>query len=592
MGDKMYTLRRLSLPIDIFVLLFALSGVLGIFPSYDRALGYPMLAAILLSVLLYFGAAYFIRSWELARNLSLGLLLVGTAFALLFIGQYGYQDYIEMPGVIQRLGALTTLLPEVSSYDLHPNAAATFLEGLLPLGIVLAITSRERWQQAVWALCTLVMAYALLLSFSRGALLALLGTLAIFLITRLPRWYALIAGAVIALLLVIALLVLPQHVAIVGDSVAWISDRLALYRNSMYVASDYAFTGIGLGDTFSLIYSRYGLLIQVPFLTYTHNLPLATWMNQGLPGLIAFTGVVVTFYLFIYRVNRSSTPRRLFHGLWLGVTATLLHGLFDARQYIEGWWMMGLLFLLLGLAVALGRVTLQKAFWESREVKLTYFPRIVPVTVAVALVALMVIFNRPLLAAWNTNMGALTETRGELTPNLTNDQRTEFYIAAQQWYENALATDSSLANPNRRLGNLDVKLEQFEEAIAPLEAAFGREPQNPAAIKGLGLAYAWVGETGKAAETLRLLDDTAQMTDELYTWGRYRQEQGKTLLAAYAWDTAQTLTPNSTNLDVLMLIGNTYLEAGEVDKAQHWYQQVLEADPDYEAATAALAALG
>ncbi len=584
----MTTLRRLSLPIDFFVLLFAISGILGLLPAYDRSLGYGVLLAVLLSAALYFVVAYFVRSFEFARNIGLFLLLVGVCFALLFIGQYGHQGYIEVPGFVDRLGHMTTVLPEVSSYDMHPNAAATFLEGLIPLGIVLAFTSRERIQQIVCALGILVISYALLLTFSRGAMVALAATLLIFLVTRLPRLYALVVGLVIVVVGVILLLFLPHNLPMIGESLDWVMDRLLLYRNSAYVASDYAFTGIGLGDTFTLVYSRFGLLIQVPFLSYTHNLPLAAWTNQGLLGLIAFCGMVVTFYLFVYRVNRSSTPRRLFHGMWLAATTTLLHGLFDARQYVEGWWMMGMMFLWIGLAVALGRSSLQKAFWVSREVTLTYVPRRMTAAGVVVALALTVIFHRPLVAAWNTNIGALTETRGELMSHLTDDQRILHFLSAEGWYQNALDTEPNLSNANRRLGNLEVKLERFEKAVPLLEAAYAREPTNPATVKGLGLSYVWVGETEKAAEVLSQLENITDMKNELYTWGHYRTEQGKTLMAAYAWETAQLLYPDPTNLDVLMLIGNTFLSVGRSADAQRWYEQVLEYDPNYEAAQVAL----
>ena len=64
-----------------------------------------------------------------------------------------------------------------------------------------------------------------------------------------------------------ALIILGPHISVLNSTFAEASIRLQLYRNSLYLIRDYAFTGIGLGSTFAMVYSRYGLLIFVPFLS-------------------------------------------------------------------------------------------------------------------------------------------------------------------------------------------------------------------------------------------------------------------------------------------------------------------------------------
>jgi tetratricopeptide (TPR) repeat protein len=337
-----------------------------------------------------------------------------------------------------------------------------------------------------------------------------------------------------------------------------------------------------------MVYSRYGLLIQVLFQGYTHNLPLTIWMGQGLLGLIAFAGLVITFYLFVYRVVRSASPRQVFHGAWLGVTATLIHGLFDARQYVESAWLMPVLFILIGLAVATGRLALEQAALEDRYIKLSYIPRFVPITALAALVVIPLILNRQVVAAWNTNIGALEETRGELMPDLSAARQTAYYEAAQRYYREALASDHDWPNANRRLGNLNVKMEQFADAVSPLETAATEEPANPAAVKGLGLAYVWVGRTEDAARTLQQLKDPQAMIEELGVWGFFRSEQQKYLLSAYAYETAQLMAAGTVNINGWLLIADTYRRADDRDRARWWYEQVLIAEPENETARNAL----
>jgi tetratricopeptide (TPR) repeat protein/O-antigen ligase len=576
------------------MLLFGLSAILGVLPAYDASLSSSALLAILGSIGLYFAIAYGARSATAIRVLSILGLLVAVTFALYFSTQYGHLGY-EKGNIIARLGELTTLLPDLGGFTPQPNAAATFLEVAAPLGIALAASSRKPAAKVVLAIGALIVLYAIFLAASRGSWLALGVTaglaIALTILAQLPRQTARmlvgigIAAAFFGLIAVVALG--PDRLPFLSSTFSRASDRGRLFLNSLYLAGDYAFTGAGLGDTFAMVYSRYSLLIQVPFLTYAHNLPLSVWLNQGLLGLIAFGGLVVAFYVYVFRVNRAAQPSALFHGAWLGVTATLLHGLTDAPQYADSRWVMPMLFVWIGLTVASGRLALlaTPTAYEPRF----FFVRRAVLVVAVPIVLLAIVFHRPLLAAWHTNLGAIDETRGELAPGLDQSQRDELYSSAEAAYRNALGVDPTWPNVNRRLGNLLVKLDRFDEAAPPLELAAARETTNPAAIKGLGLAYVWVGRTEDAARTFLRLDDPVEMANELYTWGNYRREQDQLLLAAYALETAQALYPDSTNLDVWLLIADAYRAAGQVDAARAWYNRVLATEPDNQRARDALA---
>ncbi len=68
----------ITIPITVFVLLFALSAGLSTTFTYDPALIGDSLLAILFSVVLYLVVAYTFASTPLARALSGMLLLVGA----------------------------------------------------------------------------------------------------------------------------------------------------------------------------------------------------------------------------------------------------------------------------------------------------------------------------------------------------------------------------------------------------------------------------------------------------------------------------------------------------------------------------------
>ncbi|HLF26789.1 MAG TPA: tetratricopeptide repeat protein [Anaerolineae bacterium] len=586
--------------LNFFMLLFALTAVLGVLAAYDPSLSLGALSAIFASVALYFLMAHLPRSHAALYRIGSLTLLVAILFGLYFITQYGYQDYPEKGGIIARLGQLTTLLPNLNGFTPHLNAAATFLEAAAPLGLALVAMSRTRAHRIAFGLGALVVLYAVFLTASRGAWLALAATsgvaLALVVLARLPHRLANIlvglgvAAIAVGLLAVFALG--PDRLPFLSSTFSRASDRGLLFQNSLRLAGDYAFTGAGLGDTFAMVYARYSLLIFVPYLTYPHNLPLSVWLNQGLLGLIALGGIVATFYRFVNHTRRQAQPSPLFHGAWLGVTATLLHGLTDAPQYADSHWVMPMLFVCMGLAIASGRLALR----DVPQTPITnlsnpFVSKRLIVIGAVAAIALIALFNRPIRAAWYTNLGALEETRGELAPDLADAQRDAHFASATASYQNALAIDPDGSNAQRRLGNLLIGLDRFEEAAPLLEAAFKRESPYQATVKGLGLAYVWLGRTEEAARVFFALDDLGAMAEELMTWGSYHSEQSRPLLAAHAYQTVYAMYPDSDNLDVWFAIADNYLAAGQVEAARLWYNRVLELEPGNERARQALGAM-
>lgn len=593
--------RRLFLPtvpITFFVLLFGLSAYLGSGITYDPALVGDSLSAVLLSVVLFVLVAYLVRGRYVARYLSLILIQLGTVFALLFISQFQFQNYPEMSDFIRRLGDATSILPNLHLGYLHPNAAATILEVVLPMAVAFALARRGIIVRVVGGLVSLIVLYAIFLTYSRGAYVGLVGAflalLAALLLSRLPRPVAYTTvgiGVLVALAGVIFLFQLnpAQPLPILNRAV---DPRLVLYHNSLYLARDYAVTGIGMGSTFAAAYSRYTLLIQPLFVEYASNLLLSIWLNQGLLGLLAFLGVIFMFYRYVAHIIRNAQPSIMFHGLWVGVTATLIHGLFDARQYTESALVMPVLFIAMGLAVAYGQIALRdEAVWLSIRRWLRGGLKY-QVPVLVVLFIVLLIFSSSLTATWYTNQGAMEEIRADFAPRLTGPQRRMLDDAAIKWYEEALKTQVDYAPANRRLGNLYVDREQFEQAVPFLERAYAGEPTYPAAIKGLGLAYVWVGRTQEAADILKQMPSTEDMSNELYTWGYFRsgEEQQQPLLAAYAWETAEYMG-SAGNIDVWMQIADFYQQADVLDRARAAYEHVLALDSNYQAALDGLTAL-
>ncbi len=605
-------LSPILLVMNIALVVYGLTALLSIVTAYDPTLSLATMIAVIVSIIGYFIIVNRLRRLETAPFFSKGLVIIGLLFSLFFISQFSYQHYIETPDIINRVGGflprlIAKFLPNFDVF-IHQNSAATFLELLLPIVLSLIWVSTERKRRAFWVFSLLVLTYAFVLTYSRGAYLGsavafLLGA-AVIAAKRLSGRQAatlIISIVGIIILFVVGIVTLGPRVPFVASLAGVTSSRLEIYRNSLVLAGDYLFTGIGVGDTFAMIYSRYSLMILVPLFTYTHNLFLAVLLGQGIFGLAAFVIVIFTFYLFVVRVLwvvRLTQIEPLFYGALIGVTATLVHGLTDARQYVESPFNLPLLFAGMALTVACGITALRvEAFEDPTTNQGRGWRTLSAITafVVVVLVGGFVIFNKQLWAAWHTNLGALAETRGDdiIQPNIGQVNRDAYIKIAREEYVQALQIDPDYPNANRRLGNLNTDGEAFKEAIPLLEKAYAAEPNYLPSVKGLGLAHMWIGETAKAACIFKQLPDVNGMDSELYAWQDYRHRQQEDLLSAYALETAAILEDyQQTNMDVWVLTGDRYRAAGKAQLAQQWYSRVLGKDQNNSGAVDGLKALG
>jgi O-antigen ligase len=552
-----YLTRRT--PLDVPILLFLLSALAGLWPSYDLALSLPPFLTIGGGIVLYYLLVNNCTTEHSRHILSTGSLLLGLAVSAYFIIQPGHPS-------------MDRILPEAWAFQLHPNSVATFLEGMIPLALAISIGEKRLWLRAFYGFCAVTFAPVLLMTASRGAWVALALCGVIWLCTRFHRIGMLFAVALpISVAVPGAYLIFNNDaslnsIPIVGTTLVPLfarPDRLEVYRNSLCLIRDFPLTGIGLGDVFAMVYSRYALLIPVPFLSYSHNLFLEIWLDQGLLGILSFLSLIVAFYLFVRRVlNRLPKPalslveeieeRALsagFQGCWLGVTATLIHGLFDARQYADSW-TLPMLFVLLGLAVGTGLSIIQTGRNAPSYHTISgseHLPRrlraehlAVFFILALTCLSLGFVLYKPLLAVVHANLGSVYQARGELAPNLTDSERQLYLHLAKAHYNKALSCAPGNHTARQRLGRLAVEASRYEEGVVHLEVAHQAAPSSFASRKALGLAYVWVGRLDEAEPLLRGVKDIVQ---ELNTWAWWRSSRGEDRLAINAYRMSLRLEP-------------------------------------------------
>ena len=115
--------------LDLPLVLFLLSAVVGVYPAYDRSQCWPTLIALAAGFLLYFLISRIAVSHRWWHVSALILVAAGLLVSLYFVIQYGHLGYDENLGPISRLGVLVgRIVPSFASWGPQPNSVATFLE--------------------------------------------------------------------------------------------------------------------------------------------------------------------------------------------------------------------------------------------------------------------------------------------------------------------------------------------------------------------------------------------------------------------------------------------------------------------------------
>lgn len=257
----------------------------------------------------------------------------GTVVALVGVWQYVVgSNLISAEGVWR-----------VRAFYGSPNNLALYIERTLAVVLAFVLFRPTGWMRALAALAMLIQGAALLLTFSKGALL--LGLPAMLFTLWLGGWIVLgragqsrrLLWALAAMALLVALALLPfmaterfQRLLDFSQGTGFL--RLNLWRSALQMALDHPLFGVG-PDNFLYAYRSNYLLPaawQEPNLNHPHNWPLDWWTRLGLPGLglaLLWLGAILV------RLGRSVCvglrPARSL-GLLAASVAALAHGLIDA----------------------------------------------------------------------------------------------------------------------------------------------------------------------------------------------------------------------------------------------------------------------
>jgi O-antigen ligase len=229
-----------------------------------------------------------------------------------------------------------------------PNSVGLYLGRVLPLTVAVALFGASRGRRVAYGLAVVPLGLAVLLSFSKGALilgvplsLVALGVLAG------GRWLKVAVGAVAAAAVAaIPLLHTPRFASLLDTQSGTTFFRLQLWRSSWAMFREHPWLGVG-PDNFLYHYrSRYILPAawQEPDISQAHNILLDYATRMGIAGLAVGTWLQVAFWRLALPLRRltdgSAGPveardrRALALGLMASMVNFLAHGLVDASYFL------------------------------------------------------------------------------------------------------------------------------------------------------------------------------------------------------------------------------------------------------------------
>lgn len=534
-------------PLDALIIAFTLAALLGVWAAYDRAgrqvvfpqfmpVGWQALWGLVLAAIVFYALSQ--TQTETQQRWALALFAgLGAAIAAWFAAANDWQAHLAKLVQVTWLGkVLQEWLPALPGRWPNVNVIGGMLAILLPssLGLTFEGGMRPAGRQRPWLIWGLVtgagILVGLVLTTSRGAWMGVAGSLALGTVwwlagrfvsrargSRVLMWVGagvLAAGALAALMLFLGA-DLPEN---------WmLSNRPGIFGESLLLVRDYPFTGFGPGE-FALVHSTYALMIHVPILPYAHSLFLDIALGQGVLGIVSAIGVLGGALRLGLRTLARAKARpspMLVAGL-LSLVTMILHGLVDDALY-SGLG-MPLLWASAGMVVAGSR---QVAVAHVSPVRLR--TRYGLGAAAVTGLVLLGLFWRPVLAAWYANLGAVYQTRTELSrynygrfddPTLDEIRRQVDLSAAERLFSRAVTLVPGQVTARTRLAEIALSRGQYGQALAHARAAWEAGHRDRVTRLVLGDALVANGDVEAAIEVVRGLEWAEGRLDG-QAWYRY-----------------------------------------------------------------------
>ncbi|MCX7681852.1 MAG: O-antigen ligase family protein [Anaerolineae bacterium] len=254
---------------------------------------------------------------------------------------------VALIGLVQYLAGINLITAEEGLRRLRsvygsPNNVALYLGRALPVAAAVAAFGASRGRRLAYGLSLVPMGFAMLLTFSKGALiLGLPFSLLVLFILGGGKWrrWSLVALAMMTMAVALMFLLrVPRFLSLFDTGGGTTFFRLSLWRSSWTMLREHPWLGVG-PDNFLYHYrSRYILPAawQEPDLSHPHNVLLDYGCRLGLWGLAVAFLLQTAFWRLALPLRHLGyrEGRALAIGVMGSMVNFLAHGLVDASYFV------------------------------------------------------------------------------------------------------------------------------------------------------------------------------------------------------------------------------------------------------------------
>jgi len=296
------------------------------------------------------GAAYYgLLRVTASRRRSAWCVVDAWMVGGVLIGLVGLWQWVSGQNLVTAEGVW-----RVRGFYGSPNNLALYLGRLLPLGVAVAawyrplpdLETKQGGKGALWRRwgytgAALVMAAALLLTYSRGAWMLGVPASLLFLAGMRGRRAFLVVVGTLALVSIVLLAAVGvgRLSSVVNAAEGTTFFRLQLWQSSLSMIREHPLLGLGLDNFLYWYRTRYVLPTawEEFNLSHPHNLVLDFWLRLGLSGLLMLFWLLVAFFRRGWRAHRlvgKTNQWPLVAGIMAGMVNFVAHGLVDNAFFL------------------------------------------------------------------------------------------------------------------------------------------------------------------------------------------------------------------------------------------------------------------
>ncbi len=322
--------------LDALVICFMGVLLLGGIFSYGGANSLNVSSIFVSLMLGYFLTVGLVNSKEMLKR----VVAISSA-SLFLVSAYGlYQNF---SGDVSAEWIDTAMFDSISGRVVstfeNPNMLGEYLILLLPVIAAASFGDKGSFKRPGFFVTFAAGAACLIFTWARGAWLGFIFASALFMLIYSRKMMGVIIACLAAL--PFAVPYLPASIVSRFSSIGDLSDtstnyRVYIWRGSVNLASDYALTGIGVGEqAFDRIYPYYSFA-GIEKAPHAHNLFLQLFIEVGIFGFLVFLAVMICMMqngFTLAKKGEDRTVRLIGCGALCGVLAALVQGMTDYIWY-------------------------------------------------------------------------------------------------------------------------------------------------------------------------------------------------------------------------------------------------------------------